>query len=84
MSTDEQAMKFLKIAADLNEALAYKDIFQDTFGVNNNLSFHLDGKPFAALARLSKAPVEAQYQSAALHGKITIGIVEFHVCYNLL
>lgn len=88
MTKDEQAMKLLALADEVNLRLAEPDILQDALGVSNKLSFHLDDKTFAAVARLAKRPgrheVVASYHNACFHGSLTIGEVEFAVCHNLL
>ncbi len=84
MTTDEQALKLLAIATDLNTRLEEPDLLFGTYGVNSKLSFHLDGKVFTALVKLSKMTPTAYYQSGSLHSQIVIGNVQFDYCHNLL
>lgn len=88
MTKDEQAMKLLALAAELNTRLAEPDILLDIYSVNAPLSFHLDEKTFAAVAMLARKrgelEVVASYQGACFHGSLTVGHVRFMVCHNLL
>ncbi len=84
MTKDQQALTLLSIATTLNAQLSEEGLLADTFGVNGNLSFHLDDALFAAIARHSKLPVEATYQGASLHARLTVGHVDFACCHNLL
>ena len=73
MSKDEQAMKLLKLANEIDRALTEPDILQDTYGFSDALRFHLDGATFAAVERLSRITPSTDYQNACVHAKIKIG-----------
>ena len=83
MTTDEQALKLLKLAEDINKALAEDGMLNDTLSVSK-LSIHVQDKLFAALVSNSKAEVETEYHYASLQGRIVLGDVEFAVCHNLI
>lgn len=88
MTKDEQAIKLLALADEVNSRLVEEGLLQDTLGVNGRLSFHLDDKTFAAVATLARKrgelEVVALYSGASLHGSLTVGQVKFIVCHNLL
>lgn len=88
MTKDEQAMKLLALAAEVNTRLAEAYLLQDTYGVSDVLSFHLDDKTFAAVAKLARKPGEvevvARYEGSCFHGSLVVGHVKFVVCHNLL
>lgn len=83
MTKTEQAYKLINNATKINNMLSVEGLLQDTLGISNSLSFHLDNKTFAEVAQLSKAEVTTTYQWAAVHASIKIGHVEFHYCHNL-
>lgn len=84
MTKDEQALKWIAIANDLQSKLDEEGLFEDTYGISNGLDIHVDDVLFATIARLSKCEVTPIYQSAAFHGAIKVGAIKFSVCHNLL
>ena len=84
MTTDEQALKLIRLAETINNGLGEEGILYGTLGVSNSLDILCGDKLFAAIAHLSKQKVEISYSSAAFHGEIIMGNVKFSVCHNLL
>lgn len=84
MTLDEQAYKLIEIAQNLDAATNSPELLANSYGVNEKLSFHLEGPLFVAIARISKETVNTTYLHSAIHAEILIGVTKFVYCHNLL